>query len=126
MTIRTEREVSEDNSALQSRMQFLITGASTGIGEGCARWLDARGHHVFAGVRRDEDGARLKAGCSDRLTPVMIDVADEGSIRASVGRVSSILERSGGDAGLDGLVNNAGIGVAGPLEYVPLDENAET
>ena len=121
MTIRTERDLSQDESAVQSHMQFLITGASTGIGEGCARWLDARGHHVFAGVRREEDGERLKAGSSDRLTPVMIDVADEGSIRASVGRVSSILERSGDEAGLDGLVNNAGIGVAGPLEYVPLD-----
>ena len=41
-------------------MHFLITGASTGIGEGCARWLDVRGHHVFAGVRRDEDAARLE------------------------------------------------------------------
>jgi NAD(P)-dependent dehydrogenase (short-subunit alcohol dehydrogenase family) len=98
-------------------MQFLITGASTGIGEGCARWLDARGHRVFAGVRREEDGARLRAGSSERLTPVRLDVTDGLSIQATVAEVSSALGRDG----LDGLVNNAGIGVAGPLEYVPLD-----
>jgi NAD(P)-dependent dehydrogenase (short-subunit alcohol dehydrogenase family) len=102
-------------------MHFLITGASTGIGEGCARWLDVRGHHVFAGVRRDEDAARLKAGSSPRLTPLVLDVTDEASIRASVTQVRSILEKSGADEQLDGLVNNAGIAVAGPLEYVPLD-----
>jgi NAD(P)-dependent dehydrogenase (short-subunit alcohol dehydrogenase family) len=106
---------------IQSLMNFLITGASTGIGEGCARWLDVRGHHVFAGVRRDEDAARLKAGSSSRLTPLLLDVTVEASIRASVVQVRSILEKTGGDELLDGLVNNAGIAVAGPLEYTPLD-----
>jgi NAD(P)-dependent dehydrogenase (short-subunit alcohol dehydrogenase family) len=101
-------------------MHFLITGASTGIGEGCARWLDVRAHHVFAGVRRDEDAARLKAGSSPRLTPLVLDVTVEASIQASVAQVRSILEKSGADEQLDGLVNNAGIAVAGPLEYLPL------
>ena len=55
-------------------MNVLITGASSGIGEGCARWLDARGHRVFAGVRRAEDGERLRIGASERLTPVLLDV----------------------------------------------------
>ena len=98
-------------------MRILITGASTGIGEGCARWFDARGHRVFAGVRREEDGARLKAGASDRLTPVLLDVTDEASLRSSCTQIAS----SGEGEGLDGLVNNAGIAVAGPLEYLPLD-----
>jgi NAD(P)-dependent dehydrogenase (short-subunit alcohol dehydrogenase family) len=98
-------------------MQILITGASTGIGEGCARWLDARGHRVFAGVRRPEDGDRLMTGSSARLTPVRLDVTEVASIVSALASV----EAASGDAGLDGLVNNAGIAVGGPLEYVPLD-----
>jgi NAD(P)-dependent dehydrogenase (short-subunit alcohol dehydrogenase family) len=98
-------------------MRILITGASTGIGEGCARWFDARGHCVFAGVRREEDAARLKAGASDRLTPVLLDVTNEESIRTALARIAS---SPGGD-GLDGLVNNAGIAVVGPLEHLALD-----
>lgn len=39
----------------------VITGASTGIGAACALHLDAMGFRVFAGVRRQEDGAALKA-----------------------------------------------------------------
>jgi NAD(P)-dependent dehydrogenase (short-subunit alcohol dehydrogenase family) len=98
-------------------MRILVTGASTGIGEGCTRWFDARGHRVFAGVRREADGARLKTGGSDRLTPVLLDVTDEVSIRAAFSQIESA---SGGE-GLDGLVNNAGIAVAGPLEHLALD-----
>jgi len=98
-------------------MQYLITGASTGIGESCARWLDARGHRVFAGVRREADAARLRAGASDRLVPIPIDVSDESSIRAALDRIGRAL----GGAGIDGVVNNAGIAVGGPLEYLPID-----
>jgi NAD(P)-dependent dehydrogenase (short-subunit alcohol dehydrogenase family) len=53
--------------------------------------------------------------------PVLLDVTDEESIRASLALIGSALAHEGGGAGLDGLVNNAGIAVAGPLEYVPLD-----
>jgi len=98
-------------------MKFLITGASTGIGEACARWLDARGHHVFAGVRRSEDADRLRSGSSARLSSVNLDVADARSIQAAFDTLAPGLN----DGGLDGVVNNAGIAVAGPLEYVPLD-----
>jgi NAD(P)-dependent dehydrogenase (short-subunit alcohol dehydrogenase family) len=102
-------------------MKIVITGASTGIGEGCARWLDGRGHRVFAGVRREQDAMRLRAGSSERLTPILLDVTDEQSIRTACADVSSALAGDGDGEGLDGLVNNAGISVAGPLEYVPLD-----
>jgi len=97
-------------------MNVLVTGASTGIGESCARWLDARGHRVFAGVRRDADGERLRAGASDRLTPVLLDVTDAGAIESARTRIEAIL----GANGMDGLVNNAGIAVAGPLEYLEI------
>lgn len=96
----------------------MITGASTGIGEACARRLDAAGWRVFAGVRRAEDAERLRSGASERLQTVTIDVTDTGSIASAAALVRSALQGSG----LSGLVNNAGIAVAGPLEYVPLDE----
>ena len=99
-------------------MNVLITGASTGIGEACARRLDGAGHRVFAGVRREEDGARLREGSSARLEPVILDLEDGYSIDEARARV----EHAVGDEGLHGLVNNAGIAVAGPLEYLPLDD----
>jgi NAD(P)-dependent dehydrogenase (short-subunit alcohol dehydrogenase family) len=95
----------------------LITGASTGIGEACALRLDGAGYRVFAGVRRTEDAERLRAGASPRLTPVSIDVADAASIERARVDVTNAL----GSAGLEALVNNAGIAVAGPLELLPLD-----
>jgi NAD(P)-dependent dehydrogenase (short-subunit alcohol dehydrogenase family) len=96
----------------------LITGASTGIGEACARRLDAAGWRVFAGVRREDDAARLQSGSSTRLQPLIIDVTDGASIASAGQQVRSIV----GEEGMSGLVNNAGIAVAAPLEYVPLDE----
>jgi NAD(P)-dependent dehydrogenase (short-subunit alcohol dehydrogenase family) len=96
---------------------FLVTGASTGIGEATVRWLDRKGHRVFAGVRRAEDAARLRGAASERLVPVRLDVTDPASIDSARKDVESSL----GPHGLDGLVNNAGIAVAGPLECLPLD-----
>jgi NAD(P)-dependent dehydrogenase (short-subunit alcohol dehydrogenase family) len=96
----------------------MITGASTGIGEACALRLDRAGWRVFAGVRRAEDATRLRAALSERSHPVIVDVTDAASIAGAVGKVTSVLR----DDGLAALVNNAGIAVAGPLEFLPLDE----
>jgi NAD(P)-dependent dehydrogenase (short-subunit alcohol dehydrogenase family) len=96
----------------------LVTGASTGIGRACALELDGRGFRVFAGVRKEEDGRRLAEEASDRLAPVRIDVADGASIEAAVAQIGKQTE----GRGLRGLVNNAGIAVGGPLEFLPLDD----
>jgi NAD(P)-dependent dehydrogenase (short-subunit alcohol dehydrogenase family) len=96
----------------------VITGASTGIGAACAKRLDALGMRVFAGVRRAEDGEALRAQTSERLTPLLLDVTDKAAIGMAAGRVRDAV----GDSGLWGLVNNAGIAVAGPLEFLPVDE----
>src|SRR6185437_15494954 len=96
----------------------VVTGTSTGIGEACARQLDALGYTVFAGVRREADGARLREHASARLTPIMLDVTDAASISTAESEVA----RAVADAGLLGLVNNAGIAVAGPLEFLPIAE----
>jgi NAD(P)-dependent dehydrogenase (short-subunit alcohol dehydrogenase family) len=101
-----------------SRGAIVVTGASTGIGRACALSLDAMGFRVFAGVRKSEDGESLGKASSSRLTPIFIDVTDEQSIATAAAEVA----RAVGDAGLAGLVNNAGVAIPGPLEYLSLEE----
>jgi len=96
----------------------LITGASTGIGEAIALRMDRLGWRVLAGVRQAPDGARLRAAASDRLQWVHLDVTDAAGIAAAMDQATAWLD----GAPLDGLVNNAGIVVGGPLEYLPLDD----
>jgi NAD(P)-dependent dehydrogenase (short-subunit alcohol dehydrogenase family) len=96
----------------------LITGASTGIGRATTLRLDGEGWRVFAGVRREEDAASLREAGSERLEPLMLDVTDADQIGAAAERVGAAV----GEAGLDGLVNNAGIAVPGPLETLPIDD----
>ena len=90
---------------------FLVTGASSGIGAATALRLAADGHQVFAGVEDATDTAAL-AGASGRLRVVVLDVTLTASIDAAVDEVTSRLA----GRGLDGLVNNAGVGFPGPLE----------
>jgi NAD(P)-dependent dehydrogenase (short-subunit alcohol dehydrogenase family) len=89
----------------------LVTGASTGIGEATAVHLKALGFDAVAGVRREDDAQRLRR---EGLRTVRLDVTDPGSIAAA--------RKELGDAPLAGLVNNAGIAVAGPIEFMPLDQ----
>ena len=96
----------------------LITGTSTGIGRATARYLDKMGFRVFAGVRKQRDGEALRGESSERLTPVIIDVSDTESINNSF----EIISESVSEAGLWGLVNNAGIPLEGPIEFFPIDK----
>ena len=95
----------------------VIIGASTGIGRACALEMDRRGFRTFAGIRSDEAAEKLLAAGSSRLTPVRIDVTEKDSISAA----AQLVRDAVGDAGLAGLVNNAGIVVPGPVELLPLD-----
>ena len=89
----------------------LVTGASTGIGEATALHLKELGFDAVGAVRKEEDAERLR---SHGLRTVKLDVTDPASISAARAEL--------GDAPLAGLVNNAGIAVAGPLEFMPLDQ----
>lgn len=103
---------------MTAQQSVVITGASTGIGAATAHYLDERGYRVFAGVRREEDATRLKAESSERLHPLILDVTDADQIAAAAQTVAATV----GQAGLAGLVNNAGISLGGPIEYMPVDD----
>lgn len=95
----------------------LISGCSTGIGRAAALRLDAAGWRVFAGVRKEPDASSLADAASDRLVPLILDVADGASIELAAEHVAAETPD-----GLHGLVNNAGIAVSGPLEFIPLED----
>lgn len=89
----------------------LVTGASTGIGYATAKRMLAYGWEVFAAARKDEDLERLRG---EGMTPLKLDVTDPDSIAAAKDELD--------ERGLRGLVNNAGIAVSGPIEFIPIDE----
>ena len=100
------------------RGAVLITGTSTGIGRAIALHLDRLGFRVFASVRTTQDAESLRAEASGRLTPIQLDVTDQASIAQARDEIGLAV----GDAGLVGLVNNAGVAFQSPLEFVPLDK----
>ena len=99
-----------------TRKHTLVTGSSSGIGRATALRLAAAGQHVYAGVRKPADGDRLvrsAAGEGGEITPLILDVTEPGHIEAAASAIAA-------HGGLDGLVNNAGYGLACPSELVSL------
>jgi NAD(P)-dependent dehydrogenase (short-subunit alcohol dehydrogenase family) len=88
----------------------LVTGSSTGIGEATVLHLRELGFDAIGAVRKNEDAERLEG---QGVRTLRIDVTDAGQIAAARDEL--------GDIGLAGLVNNAGIAVAAPLEFLPID-----
>jgi NAD(P)-dependent dehydrogenase (short-subunit alcohol dehydrogenase family) len=96
----------------------VITGASTGIGWATAKLLLDRGFRVFGSVRKQADADRLKGEFGANFTPLIFDVTDEAAALAAAREVRNSLN---GET-LSGLVNNAGIAVAGPVLELSADE----
>jgi NAD(P)-dependent dehydrogenase (short-subunit alcohol dehydrogenase family) len=96
----------------------VITGASTGIGHATAKLLLARGFRVFGSVRKQADADRLKSEFGANFTPLLFDVTDQAAVLAAAGEVRTALK---GET-LAGLVNNAGVAVAGPVLELAADD----
>lgn len=102
----------------KQKKSVVVTGVSTGIGWGATKVLTGKGFHVFGSVRKAADGERLKAEFGEAFTPLLFDVTDEAGVRAGARQVEAALE----GRTLAGLVNNAGIAVAGPVLYLDVAE----
>src|SRR6201991_2997030 len=102
----------------QHMKSIVVTGSSTGIGWGIAKVLIQKGFRVFGSVRKPADGERLTKEFGPNFVPVQFDVTDAAAVAKGAEQVAAAL---GGDT-LAGLVNNAGIAVAGPLLYMKVDE----
>ncbi len=96
----------------------VITGASTGIGWATAKLLLGRGFRVFGSVRKQADADRLRGELGTNFTPLLFDVTNEAAVLAAAREVRTALN---GET-LTGLVNNAGIAVAGPVLELAADE----
>jgi len=94
-------------SAGDSPKAVLVTGASSGIGRNMAETLAANGYFVYAGAREQADIDALSA--IDNIEGIRLDVNVQADIDAAVATITAA------GRGLYGLVNNAGVGVVGPL-----------
>jgi NAD(P)-dependent dehydrogenase (short-subunit alcohol dehydrogenase family) len=91
----------------------LVTGASTGIGAATVQALVDRGARVWAGVRSEVDAQRLVSDYGDRVRVLRFDVTDGEAVATAAEQVIA-------DGPLYGVVNNAGIALPGPLEFLPI------
>mmetsp|Transcript_26651 Transcript_26651/g.68851 ORF Transcript_26651/g.68851 Transcript_26651/m.68851 type:complete len:320 (-) Transcript_26651:56-1015(-) len=98
----------------------IITGTSSGIGKAAAYRLASDGYQVYAGVRSEKDGSKLRSGApsaaGDRIEPVILDVTNSSHIRAVIHKVAAA------DQPLVAVVNNAGLSPKKPLETSPLSD----
>ena len=92
----------------------LITGSSSGLGKATAEKLAKEGFKVFAGVRKQEDKKTLEQ-IHPNITPVFIDVTSDESVDCAFETIQKTTNK------LFALVNNAGVALAGPVEYIPVD-----
>ena len=96
----------------------VVTGVSTGIGRSCVKTLLASGFRVFGSVRNQADAERMANELGNSFVPLIFDVTDQVAVAAAAKQVGEAL----GSETLFGLVNNAGIGVPGPLLYQKIED----
>lgn len=95
---------------------IFITGTNSGIGLATARHFDQAGWRVIAGVLASDDTVQLQASLSDNAYILPIDITKTSDIHSTRDKITEIV----GADGLDGLVNNAGIAITGPIETLPM------
>lgn len=115
-----------DHDGAPHRRTILVTGASSGIGRATALEMAERGWRVLAGVRRPIDGeglaqAAMAAGAAGQVEWMTLDLLRPEDIAGAADHVTAITR----GAGLDGLVNSAGIAFVAPLELLSLERLRE-
>lgn len=96
------------------KKNIVITGASTGIGRACTEYLAFKGYSIYAGARKDKDLKEL--GAIKNVTPIKLDVTNQSDVDAMV----ALFKKE--NVMIDGLINNAGIAVVGPLMDIPAED----
>ncbi len=97
---------------------IFITGVSSGIGKDALRLLVSQGYLVIGTVRRQEDADKLLDTYGDRVRILVFDVCDQEATNAAIKQISPILDTHG----LHALINNAGVAIPGPLQYITDEE----
>ena len=95
---------------MANQRSVLITGASTGIGAATAEYLTGRGFRVFGTSR----SSRPQHASPGSIEWIAMDIRDEDSVKRGVARVLESVDR------LDAVVCNAGYGIFGSSEEVPI------
>ncbi len=94
----------------------IVTGASRGLGKAIAASLVDRGANVFGLARSADQLHELRSELGEGFHPVECDVREEPQVRKAV----EVVLRDGGR--IDALVNNAGLGIYGPVEALGVEE----
>ena len=90
-------------------MVILITGITSGFGRAMAKSLSEQGHKVYGTHRKDVDPL-------PGVMYIKAEVSDENQVKAAVGQVIQAEGR------IDVFINNAGMGIGGPLEFCSLED----
>jgi NAD(P)-dependent dehydrogenase (short-subunit alcohol dehydrogenase family) len=101
----------------QLKRSVVITGTSTGIGYATAELLVNQGFQVFGSVRSEADANRTRQDLGPNFWPLIFDVTDQ----PSVNKAAQLVRERLGQNRLFALINNAGIEMAGPLAYLPVE-----
>ena len=93
---------------------IFITGVSSGIGFEAMQTFIYAGYHVIGTVRKEEDLNRMYGTFGNSCTILLFDVRDSIKMSSEIQRIKPLLEKHG----LTCLINNAGVAVPGPLQYL--------
>jgi short-subunit dehydrogenase len=96
----------------------VVTGASTGIGFDTVRNLIAHDFTVVATVRKNSDEENLKKNFGEKVKVLQLDVGQSSEVL----KLPELLKEKFGITELFGLVNNAGVALAGPFMYQNFSE----